>query len=165
MSRRNTQAILVFLVLPFLCNSQNDTTTFVQAEAIQLSSPIAHYGSTLFADSIALSFAPGQPGSEVRYTVDGNEPGQGSPVFSGKQFFKSSTLIKAAAFHPDFRPSESIEIDFVQVSRVTDVKSIQLITDPNEQYKGGGAESLIDLRKGDLNFRDPVWMGFSEGPD
>ncbi|KAA3636736.1 MAG: hypothetical protein DWQ02_07805 [Bacteroidetes bacterium] len=164
MSRRYSLITLMVLVLPFLGNSQNDTTIFVQAEAIQLSSPIAFYGSTLFADSIALSFAPGQTGSEVRYTVDGNEPGKDSPVFSGKQFFKSSTLIKAAAFHPDFRPSESIEIDFVKVTRITDVESIQLITEPNNQYKGGGAGSLVDLKKGDLNFKDPVWMGFSEGP-
>jgi hypothetical protein len=44
-----------------------------------------------------------------------------------------------------------------------DVKSIALLTEPNEPYKGGGASSLIDLNKGDLNFRDPVWMGFSDG--
>lgn len=164
MMRRFTFNILMVLIWPLLGVSQQDTASFVQMEAIQLSSPIAHYGSTLFADSIALSFAQGQPGSEVRYTIDGSEPGWESPVFSGKQIISSSTLLKAAAFHPDFRPSESVEIDFVKVPRLLNVKSIRLKTEPNNQYKGGGAVSLIDLKKGDLNFRDPVWMGFSEGP-
>jgi hypothetical protein len=134
-----------------------------QSADIRLSPPIAQYASTLFADSAALSFLPGHPGSQVRYTLDGSDPRPASPVFEVKKYFTSSTLIKAASFHPDFQSSDFVEIDFVKVPEVLGVKSINLLTAPNVQYKGEGAASLIDLKKGGLNFRDPVWMGFSEG--
>ncbi len=156
------------IILMLCAFSHCGTTTegqfeFTQSADIRLSPPIARYASTLFADSVALSFLAGHPGSQVRYTLDGSDPGPASPVFEVGKYFTSSTLIKAAAFHPDFQSSDFVEIGFLKVPEVLDVKSIDLLTAPNVPYKGEGAASLIDLKKGDLNFRDPVWMGFSGG--
>lgn len=161
MSARPGYIILIFCVCSFLGNAQEKSVTYVQTSDIRLSVPIAKYSSSLFADSMALAFAPGLEGSKIRFTTDGSEPKADSPVFPGKQYFNSSTLIKAAAFHWDFLPSETIEIDFVRVPRITNVKNIRLVNPPNKGYPGGGAQSLMDLKKGGLNFRDPVWMGFS----
>jgi hypothetical protein len=140
---------------------QPSENELVQAEGIKLSTPIAKYNSTLFADSITLSFLPGYPGSSIRYTKDGTEPNEQSPVFEGRKSLKSSILIKAAAFHPELMTSDIVEVDFVQVPKLKDVKNIALLTEPGDSYKGQGAKSLIDLNKGTLNFREPVWMGFS----
>ncbi|MCB9322341.1 MAG: chitobiase/beta-hexosaminidase C-terminal domain-containing protein [Lewinellaceae bacterium] len=138
------------------------TRILTQEEDIQLSLPVAHYKSTLFEDSMALDFAQGYPGSVVRYTTDGSQPDETSPVFAGRHYLTSETLIKAGAFHAALKKSPVVTLDFIQVPKMDDVKSITIVPEPNEKYKGQGAKSLIDLNKGSLNFKEAAWMGFSD---
>ena len=43
--------------------------------------------------------------------------------------------------------------------------SVELVYPPNEQYKGNGAATLCDNKKGTPdNFRDPAWLGCREQP-
>ena len=43
--------------------------------------------------------------------------------------------------------------------------SAELINQPNEKYKGNGAATLTDLKKGLAeNFNDAAWLGFREQP-
>ena len=40
----------------------------------------------------------------------------------------------------------------------------ELLKKPNDQYKGDGALTLMNLEKGDLNFRSGKWLGYKENP-
>ncbi len=152
--------IAIYLLFLCHCIHYANAQEFAPMEDIQLSVPIAHYHSTLFEDSVALHFSPTYPGSSIHYTTDGTNPTLDSPIFGEKQYFRSSISIKAAVFHSDLQSSPILSIDFVKASRLEDLKNIRVLTQPNEKYTGQGEKSLVDLKKGTLDFRNPAWMGF-----
>jgi hypothetical protein len=77
---------VIILILYAFSNcgiTQQGQKAFTQSAAIRLSPPIAQYASTLFADSVALSFLSGYSGSKVRYTLDGSATTTGFSCFFG----------------------------------------------------------------------------------
>ena len=51
-------------------------------------------------------------GSEVRFTLDGSEPGPTSILYTGPFFLAQSALVRAKAFHDDFEPSDERQASF-----------------------------------------------------
>jgi hexosaminidase len=68
-------------------------------------------------------------------------------------------MLKARAFHPNFKPSDEISQRFIKVKKSIQPKSIKFEKSPTPNYPGE-AQDLIDLKKGTLNFRSATWMAF-----
>jgi len=57
-------------------------------------------GQTAFADSVDVTLESRTPGVEIRYTLDGTDPGPASPLYAGPFKLNATTHVKARAFRP-----------------------------------------------------------------
>lgn len=56
---------------------------------------------TTLDPDISVTLVPGEPGSIIRYTLDGSAPGPGSPVYTGPIVVASTATLKAIATKPN----------------------------------------------------------------
>ena len=74
----------------------------------------------------------------------------------------NTASVKVIAVKKDWEPSFVTERTFIKNNiAYTDV---QLLTTPNEKYKGKKGKTLIDQKRGSLNFVDGNWLGFEGKP-
>lgn len=59
--------------------------------------------AAVISQSTQVAFATGQLGSQIHYTLDGNEPGIKSPVYSKPLTIDKSCTVKARTYHADWR--------------------------------------------------------------
>jgi Leucine-rich repeat (LRR) protein len=100
------------------------------------------------------------PGVTIRYTLDGSNPDS----VNGKNFENSlhiseTTTLKAYAVKEGWLKSDIYETTcFTEGFKPTEAK---LLTEPDPQYPGEGAQSLMDRRKGSADaFKEASWLGF-----
>jgi uncharacterized membrane protein len=104
------------------------------------------------------------PGVTIRYTTDGSDPDStSSPVYSGPISTNGFTMIKAKAVRSGWYSSPTAAFSFFKKGlRPT---RVELINQPNEKYKGEGAATLTDSKKGLAeSHSDVTWLGFREKP-
>jgi hexosaminidase len=103
------------------------------------------------------------PNSTIRYSLDGSEPVQSSPLFENPLQIDSSVHVRAKAFKAD--GSSGREVDQKIKYHLAAGKSIQLAEQPHDKYKGGGNGSIINGVDGsDSRYGDAEWLGF-DGKD
>ena len=135
---------------------------FADSETFQLASPRLVYDKTFLLKPELVSAVMEIPGAEVRYTLDGSDPGLDDPVLKDNISISGTATLKARAFHPEFKASEIISADFFKVPKSFPVKDIVLVDAPSPKYPGSGPMGLVDLKKGaENNFSSPAWMGFN----
>lgn len=78
-------------------------------------------GPGIFIDATDVQLHPPLSGGEVRYTLDGTEPGPNAAFYDGPIALTSSTTVTARSFWPDGTASESISREFKRVLPVTDI--------------------------------------------
>ncbi len=98
------------------------------------------------------------PGTEIRYTSDGTEPGANDKIYNKALFINNTTTIKAAGF------SNGKQLG-AATSRLFTIhkafgKALKLSNEPGEQYKANGEASLVDGVTGTVNHNDKNWLGF-----
>jgi hypothetical protein len=104
------------------------------------------------------------PGVTIRYTLDGTDPDSvNGQTFNSPIQITGTTNVKAYAIKEGWLPSQTYEmICFTQGLKPTETK---LLTKPDPQYPGEGAQSLTDGRKGNADvFKEPSWLGFRDNP-
>ncbi|HEU4859792.1 MAG TPA: chitobiase/beta-hexosaminidase C-terminal domain-containing protein [Chitinophagaceae bacterium] len=104
------------------------------------------------------------PGVTIRYTTDGSDPDStSSPVYSKPISTNGFTMIKARAVRTGWYSSPTAAFSFFKKGlRPT---RAELINQPNEKYRGEGAVTLTDLKKGLAESHgDATWLGFREKP-
>ncbi len=122
--------------------------------------------SLFFYEKAAVAPALDLPGAEVRFTLDGSEPNEKSPLAEPSRpvVLTNSGPLKAAAFHPDFQKSEAHEWRFWKLDPSLRPDSAALDNPPSEQYPARAA-ALFDARSGaENNFSDGNWLGFEGKP-
>jgi uncharacterized membrane protein len=104
------------------------------------------------------------PGTEIRFTIDGSIPDStSSAVYKSAIPVNGFTIIKTRAVKPGWYSSPISEFSFF--AKGEKPTRAELINPPNEKYKGEGASTLTDAKKGTAeNFNDPAWLGFREQP-
>ncbi len=142
---------------------QNTTVEFgVEADSIfqkaRLKPPLMVFEQSLFEQSTTVSLETNLSGADIRYTLDGSTPDQQSPQYSGPLTVDQSCQLSFVAFKEGWLPSEVATQVFVKINNR--VANIRLRHPPNPKYQGNGAASLIDLKKGDADFRSGYWLGF-----
>ncbi len=95
----------------------------------------------------------------IRFTTDGSEPTINSNVYEKPLEVVKSETVKSAYFENGKKVSATTVQDFV-ITKSTG-KKITLEHQPAEAYSVGGAESLVDGIKGNLNNHGKSWLGFS----
>ena len=130
---------------------------------IKLNPPIIENEDQVIIQPIALQLKHYVKGVTIRYTTDGTEPDSiHSPVYQGDVLLSKKEDVKAKAFKPGWISSDVAEKIFYKTGFVPD--SVQLVNQPDPQYKGDGAATLFDDKLGSLNFRDGKWLGYRMQP-
>lgn len=130
---------------------------------IQLNPPVVENERSVIREPETLQLKHVIKGTEIRYTLDGAEPDSlRAPVFTGRVVVDRSMVVKARAFKKGWISSAIVEKHFFRSGIQPD--SIQLVSLPDPQYGSSGGATLMDAKKGDLNFRSGLWLGYKEKP-
>lgn len=92
----------------------------------------------------------------IRYSLDGSEPTEKSPIYSKPIKIKASTNITAKSFD---NHGESFPI-YAEFYRAFAKWKIKLNSNYYPQYSGGSDRALIDQIRGNPDFRTGSWQGF-----
>ena len=99
------------------------------------------YKSAFFSGTTSFEVIFNQPGAEVRYTLNGNEPTENDLLYSTPVPITKRTQVKVKAFGKDLLPSETVSAQFIkdgkQISQVSFSK-------PNEYYAKNKPDILND---------------------
>nr|WP_299171965.1 chitobiase/beta-hexosaminidase C-terminal domain-containing protein [uncultured Allomuricauda sp.] len=148
-----------FLISITACESKK--ANFLKAEAVQLAPPRIEVDSLLFNKTAHFKLFTGSNEANIRYTLDNSEVTSGSPIYTAPIVVSTTTHLKVKAFHPDFKASEVVEGTIIQMKKDISGASVTVQPEAHENYKGSGPNSLIDGRKGGVNFRNEAkWLGF-----
>ena len=71
--------------------------------------------SGTFTDNFLLELATDQPGGEVRYTTDGQEPSESSLLYAGPIDITGTTQIRARVFGADSVPSDVVSETYIKL--------------------------------------------------
>ncbi len=95
----------------------------------------------------------------IRYTTDGTDPNNESPLYIAPIDLAVSATLKAASFLDSARmgPIEIVELDIHKAIG----KSVQYNTKWNDSYAAQGERTLVDGRKGGVSYQDGKWQGFT----
>ena len=96
-------------------------------------------------------------GATVRYTLDGTDPTMRSAKFSSPIALIRSTTLKATAVIGGELCAEPIVTRFI---RCLSAKSIEFEKPSSPKYPGHGEATIINGKRGSLDFNDKEWLGF-----
>ncbi len=96
-------------------------------------------------------------GGDIRYTLDGSDPDETSPLYKNPFKISSSTIVSARAFKKGFASS------FVARGHYSFdyVKNASFVHKPNTPYNYRYQSALYDGETGDVNNLSSGWVGFS----
>lgn len=124
-----------------------------------VSAPLIESSGEVFHDRTTIKLSSPTPGIEIRYTLDGSEPGPASPLYAGELSIDKAGMLKAAAFRGQKR-SLTVSARFYKSKCPAAV-----YTHPfSAHYNGGGPMALTDGREGSNDSTCGLWQGF-EGDD
>ncbi len=128
---------------------------------LKLTPPILENEEQIITKPIALKLKHYVNGVTIRYTFDGTEPDSiNSPVYKKDLTISSNIQLKTKAFKPGWFSSDVAENYFFAAKFKPD--SVIHLMPPDEQYKDAKNKTLIDLAKGDNNFRSGKWVAFRQ---
>lgn len=154
--------IKMILCLSLMVNSCRtvDSTMYLQENEVQLSIPITKDFNTFFKGSTVVEFYSPYEGTKVFYSLNGQSD---DPIAYQKPItINSSTKLMAQTKGENFIPSESIEIELVDIQD-NKVEWIETTRLPSPTYKANGPLTLSNQVKGSSNFRDGEWLGYEGG--
>jgi fibro-slime domain-containing protein len=85
------------------------TTSLQLVQKAPLPVPVATPAGQAFRDSVKVALTvPGVADAQIRYTTDGSEPTETSPLYAGGISIRATTTLKAKAFHEAYTPSPTL---------------------------------------------------------
>lgn len=89
------------------------------AKLIAVATPVLNPAAgTKFKDSLSVSITTATAGAQIRYTTDGWDPSEASPLYSGPVIFNWSTTVKARAFKSGMAPSAVASASYDPVQKI-----------------------------------------------
>ena len=98
---------------------------------------------------------------DIHYTLDGSEPGPGSPVYDGPVEIDGSCTLKATAFREGVT-TKTYEKTFHGHKAMG--RPVTLCTEPHSSYRYGAPDCLTDGIHGTDNYTSGDWAGWYSGP-
>jgi len=148
----------VFICLLMIGCSQKEPKNYVQVNEIQLTQPKVFASNTIIDSSVVLTADLRMKDVQIFYTNDDTEPTQKSTLYQKSLTIKEPGEYQFKAFHSDWKPSETVSIDLFKKGITPD--QIDWKTNAHPSYPDEDLLSLINHKKGSLNFRDIEWTGF-----
>lgn len=127
-------------------------------EATVLDPPTIISEASFFTDSLKISMESLFDGTEVYYTLDGTVPTESSLKYESDIVLTTTANVKAIAVKKEWEPSFVTERTFIK-NNIAYAK-VNLLSIPNEKYKGQKGKTLMDQKRGSINFVDGNWLGF-----
>lgn len=112
-------------------------------------------------DTMQVSVGTIAPGSELYYTLDGTAPDRNSTPYTGPVTLSATTTFKAIAYQEGVGYSMPVEGNFYKIDLN---RKVELLSQYQPNYHGGGPEALIDGLRGAGNWRLGGWQGY-QGKD
>ena len=127
---------------------------------LKLTPPILLNEEQIINTPITLKIKHYINGVSIRYTLDGTEPDSiRSMEYNNNIVLTKNVTVKAKAFKNGWISSPVMENYFFSSKYKAD-SAINLLP-ADEQYKGDGAKTIIDLIKGEAtNFKNGKWLGY-----
>lgn len=137
------------------------STQFVDDKVLKLSKPVLlNDGLMERNESIVLKHA--MPGVVIHYELSDQKVDSVSKLIYDKPIaIKTATKIKAIACKPGWYCSDVFETTLFM--KGVKPEKVELLTNADKQYRGEGAKSLTDDRKGFTDvLKEPSWLGFKD---
>lgn len=151
--------VICYIVLLLLIGcKKNEINSLLQQNEIQLVKPRILASNKIIDSTVTLSAEIMMDKVQIFFTDNGMEPTEESLSYREPILISEPATFKFKAFHPEWKPSEIAEINFINKGH--DVDSIVWLDSLNEKYKGQGSRTLINHTKASNNFTDKEWMGF-----
>jgi uncharacterized membrane protein len=133
-------------------------------ELLRLTPPIPVSDKTLLEEGEKISLTHKLPGTVIRYTIDGSDPDSTSNLmYDGPFDIDGYTVLKTMACKEGWFCSPVGT--YVMYTKGVTPLDTKLFTVPNKDYKGEGAATLSNNKKGFTDdHRDIAWIGFKENP-
>jgi hypothetical protein len=130
----------------------------VAQQQFQLAPPLLKYASAFFKEKMDLQIMFNQPGTSIRYTINGSEPTEKDRQYKTPLIITENTIVKAKVFGNNFTPSAMAKGTFIK-----DGKAIQQISfsAPDKDFTSAKKDILYDNMGGDINFRNGNWLGYN----
>ena len=128
---------------------------------LKLTPPVLENEEQIITKPVALKLKHYINGVTIHYTFDGTEPDSiNSPVYNKNLTISSNIQLKTKAFKPGWFSSDVAENYFFAAKFKPD--TVIHLMPPDVQYKDAKNKILIDLAKGDNNFRSGKWVAFRQ---
>lgn len=131
-------------------------TSRVEAPAVT-PAPFVVEGAARFRGGTRVTLACADPGARIRYTLDGTDPGESSPLYTGPFEVAATLALRFRAERPGAPPSPVQEARFL---RIEGNRRVTALTATHRAYTGEGPDALIDGVRGGEDFRLGTWLGF-----
>lgn len=123
--------------------------------------PFTNEQSLSFERSKIISLYCNTKKAEIRYTTNGNQPGENSKLYHKPIFITKDTKIKAKAFKKGLKTSRAFSATYlkgIQYNPKTGYPKISL-DKPVKNYGEPNGKQLIDGKFGSTTFNDGLWTG------
>jgi hypothetical protein len=140
-----------------------DTATYAN-EKLRLTPPVPVSDKTLLDKDEKMSLTHKLRGIVIRYTTDGTDPdSSNAKVFDKPIDINGYTIVKTRACKDGWFCSPVAT--YVMYRKGVMPEETKLLTAANKDYKGEGAATLTNNKKGFIDdHRDIAWIGFRENP-
>ena len=127
-------------------------------KSTELEAPVIIAETSFFKDSLEISVESLFDDVTHYYTLDGTLPTTYSKKYTGTFFLKHTANVNVVAIKEGWEPSKIGSATFIKNN--IEYAGISLNNKPNEKYSGQGGKTLLDQRRGTVNFVDGNWLGF-----
>ncbi|APQ17716.1 FN3 associated domain-containing protein [Maribacter hydrothermalis] len=127
-------------------------------EATVLDPPTIISDASFFSDQLNIEIESLFDDTAIYYTLDGTLPTESSLKYDSGIILTTTANVKAIAIKKEWEPSLIAERTFIK-NNIT-YNHVNLLTTPNEKYAGQKGKTLMDNKRGTINFVDGNWLGF-----
>lgn len=155
---KKIMGLLIMSLFIYSCKNEVTKVSYLQKKEVQLVQPRIIASTTVIDSFVTIKADRIIEGIVLFYTEDGTEPTKLSTEFTGEIVINEPKELKFKAFHNNFKTSESTSLKLYKKGHA--VNDIEWFTKANDKYKGSGPTTLINDKKGSIEFNSPQWMGF-----
>ena len=149
---------MILICLLIISCKRSGTQNYLQKGEVQLVQPKIIASNTVIDSTETITALRDLKGLEIYYTTDGEEPTEKSQKYLSPFSIEEAGVVKFRAFHPEFKSSESTTLKFYKKGH--SATKIKWHSKKNDKYNGHGPTTLINNKKGPLEFSNPEWQGF-----
>lgn len=134
-------------------------TTYPQVSTGMLEPPVITATEVRFSAPLTVTITSPQASNQtiIRYTLDGSDPTENSPIYKTPITLTTTTVVKARAFGKDVPPSFTATRKF----NYDYIVSTTFSRKPNTPFNVGTDTILFDGDKGSVSDLQRGWLGFS----